>query len=277
MSINQEKYIPNNAKRAPIARLAIAAHQDDVEIMAYSAIADCFNNASEGFCAVITSDGAGSARSSVYQNYTDQQISTIRANEQKQAAQIGQYQLLHLLNYPSSQIQDPQDSKIINDYLNILNDTKPRIIYTHNLADKHPTHQAVAIKTIQAIRLMDKSTRPSKVLGVEVWRGLDWLNNDQKVLLDCSQHPDLEQQLLKVFDSQISGGKRYDLAVIGRRRANAVFLESHNIDQYQKLNIAMDLTPLILDDNLDICDYVLSFINDFKKSVKDSIKKILGK
>ncbi|MFP4541109.1 MAG: hypothetical protein ACLFR7_05730, partial [Opitutales bacterium] len=72
--------------------------------------------------------------------------------------------------------------------------------------------------------------RPERVLGCEVWRGLDWMPDDEKVPLDVSGNLELAQQLNGVFDSQIVGGKRYDLATIGRRRANATFLESHHAD-----------------------------------------------
>ncbi|HHW89510.1 MAG TPA: PIG-L family deacetylase [Clostridiales bacterium] len=275
MKNNQEKYLPKKRPSAPVGHLAIAAHPDDAEILAFSGISACYDNPKEAFAAVITADGAGGAISGEYGGFTAEQMTKIRANEQKQAADIGRYQELYLLNYPSSQIQDPLDTEIIKDYLKILNSTKPHIVYTHNPADKHPTHLGVAVKTIKAIRTMDKPTRPQKLLGVEVWRSLDWLNDERKVLLDCSAHPDLERELLGAFDSQIAGGKRYDLAVPSRRLANATFFESHTPDRFQKLNFAMDLTPLILDDNLDIVDYILTFIDDFKKSVQDSLKKIL--
>ena len=59
---------------------------------------------------------------------------------------------------------------------------------------------------------------------------------------------------LEVFDSQICGGKRYDLATEGRRVANATYAASHGVDTATAFSYAMDLTPLIKDKNLDICD-----------------------
>ncbi|HEY8443675.1 MAG TPA: PIG-L family deacetylase [Clostridia bacterium] len=276
MKQNQERYLPNKRQPAPVTHLAIAAHQDDVEIIGYSGILECYNNPREAFAAVVTADGAGSAREGIYKNFTNEDMIKIRANEQKQAAEVGQYQELYLLNYPSSQIKDSADNEIISDYIDILTRLKPKTVYTHNLADKHATHLGVATKVIKAIRAMEKPDRPQKLFGVEVWRGLDWLDDGQKVLLDCSSHPNLERALLGVFDSQIMGGKRYDLAVEGRRLANATFFESHSVDRFERVNFAMDLTPLIQDDSLDICEYVLKFIDDFKKNVQDSLKKIIG-
>jgi hypothetical protein len=62
------------------------------------------------------------------------------------------------------------------------------------------------------------------VLGCEVWRNLDWLLDEDKQGLPVDDRPNLAAALSGVFDSQISGGKRYDLAVQGRRLANATFL-----------------------------------------------------
>ncbi len=80
------------------------------------------------------------------------------------------------------------------------------------------------------MRELPRGQRPKKVWGCEVWRNLDWLADDDKVLMDVSGHEHLAAALNGMFDSQIPGGKRYDLATLGRRRANATFLESHATD-----------------------------------------------
>ena len=84
--------------------------------------------------------------------------------------------------------------------------------------------------------------------------GATWIgwSTADKVAFDLTAHENLQAALLGVFDSQIAGGKRYDLATMGRRRANATYFESHGIDATQGLSFGMDLTPLIQDDQLDI-------------------------
>ena len=99
-----------------------------------------------------------------------------------------------------------------------------------------------------------------------MWRDLDWVCDDEKVYLDCSPHPNLMRCLSAVFDSQIAGGKRYDLAAEGRRLANATFSASHACDTYSALNYAMDLTPL-MDQSVDIADYIAAYIDRFKAQV----------
>ena len=74
-----------------------------------------------------------------------------------------------------------------------------------------------------------------------------------------------------VFDSQISGGKRYDLATVGRRVANATYYASHGTDQETALSYAIDLTPLVENPGLSIADYVLGFVDRFREDVQRRI------
>jgi len=59
--------------------------------------------------------------------------------------------------------------------------------------------------------------------------------------------------------------------VMGRRKANATFFNSHNIDIIDQLWFAMDLTPLAEDDTLDITEFVKAKITRFEDSVVDGL------
>jgi len=67
--------------------------------------------------------------------------------------------------------------------------------------------------------------------------------------------------------SQIAGGKDYGKAVLGRRRANATFYDSHSVDVVDQLWFAMDLTPLIEDNAPEVEAFVKAKLNRFTKSV----------
>lgn len=276
--MNKIVYIPDgveeNKALSRTTHLCIAAHEDDIEFMAFSPIAECFQKPDKWFCGVVTTDGAGSPRNGIYADYTDEDMKAIRIEEQKKAAHIGGYGAQILLGYSSKEVKDKNNDSVVNDYVEILKATKPKCVYIHNLADKHETHVATAVKAIAALRRIPLEQQPEKVYGCEVWRNLDWLNDNEKVYLDCSAYPNLGRALSSVFDSQISGGKRYDLAAEGRRLSNATFSESHACDTYTGLNYAMDLTPLIKDNTLDIADYVCGYIDRFKRNVKDLIGKL---
>lgn len=268
-------YIPDGTQeQAAISRtthLAISAHQDDIEFMAYAPIAECFGNQDKWFGAIVVTDGAGSPRSGLYADYTDEQMKKVRIVEQKKAAMVGEYGFLAMLSHPSKEVKDAGNAKIVEELAGLIRKAKPRYLYTHNLADKHETHVATALRVIAALRMLKPEERPEKVYGCEVWRDLDWVCDDEKVYLDCGPHPNLMRCLSAVFDSQIVGGKRYDLAAEGRRLANATFSASHACDTYSALNYAMNLTPL-MDEKTDVVSYICGHIERFRQSVEKMIK-----
>jgi LmbE family N-acetylglucosaminyl deacetylase len=253
--------------------MGVSAHQDDIEIMALEGILACFGKPDAWFAAVIVTDGAGSARDSLYANYTNEQMQVVRRVEQKKAAFVGEYSSVAFLDHPSSAVKDARNPQPRDDLKAIIAAARPEVIYTHNLADKHDTHVSVALRTIAAIRELPPDQRPKKLYGCEVWRDLDWLDDNDKVVFRLDQHENIAASLVGVFDSQIVGGKRYDLATMGRRRAHATYHESHSVDAAQMLNFGMDLTPLLQCDDLDPAEYVGSFIGRFAENVSNKILK----
>jgi LmbE family N-acetylglucosaminyl deacetylase len=206
-------------------------------------------------------------------NYTDEQMRAARQREQKKAAYIGEYAAAALLDHPSSAVKDSANPGPRTDIRTLIAETRPQIIYTHNLADKHDTHVSVALRTIAAIRELPPSQRPRKLYGCEVWRDLDWMVDSDKVVFRLDQHESLAAALVGVFDSQIVGGKRYDLATMGRRRAHATYHESHAVDTCQNMSFGMDLTPLLLNDSLDIRQFVREHIQRFAEEVDRRLGK----
>ncbi len=254
--------------------LAISAHQDDIEIMAATPILECFQQEEQWFTAVVMTDGRGSPRADLYKDYTDEAMREVRLKEQKKAAIVGEYAALVMLDCPSAAIKDGSDQRPVEDLVQIIKAAQPDYIYTHNLVDKHDTHVGTALKVIAAIRSLPEAQRPQKLFGCEVWRDLDWMVDSDKVAFDLSAHENLQAALLGVFDSQIAGGKRYDLATLGRRRANATYFESHGVDVTTGLSFAMDLTPLIISPEKEINNFVQEHIQRFTQDVADRLTRL---
>jgi LmbE family N-acetylglucosaminyl deacetylase len=266
--------LPPEQGLARTTHLAIAAHQDDIEIMAAAPIVDCFQQPDRWFSGVVVTDGRGSPRDDLYKQFNDEEMRIVRFKEQKKAAIVGEYAAQVLLDLPSKVVKDDADHKTVADICVLLKAAHPQFVYTHNLADKHDTHVAVALKVIAAIRSLPENERPLKLYGCEVWRGLDWMVDSDKVSLDLSAHENLQAALLGVFDSQISGGKRYDLATMGRRRANATYFKSHDIDTAKGLSFAMDLTPLTADPAKDVASFVNEYIQRFSQDIHDRLRRL---
>ena len=260
-----------------ITHLGIGAHQDDLEFMAFHGILSCFASGQKWFGGVTCTNGSGSARTGAYAACTDAQMMKIRRQEQNTAATLGQYGVMIQLDHPSSVVKSATDLSLKNDLKEILAATRPEVVYTHNLADKHDTHIGVVIAALQAMRELPRDQRPNKVVGCEVWRDLDWLPDAEKVLMDVSGRDHLAAALAGVFDSQIAGGKRYDLATLGRRASNATFFESHATDKASQLVFGMDLTPVVADESKDIAEFVCGFIDRFNADVKTKLGRRLGK
>ncbi|MEM7396420.1 MAG: PIG-L family deacetylase [Verrucomicrobiota bacterium] len=277
---NPDLYIPDGLDQTDaIARtthLGIGAHQDDLEFMAFHGILECYHDPDRWFGGITCTNGSGSARTGKYSGHTDEQMQEVRRREQREAAFVGHYAFMAQLDYPSRTIKGRSNPDYLADLKNLVETAGPEVIYTHNPADKHDTHIAVVVPVIEAIRQLPKDRRPRRVLGCEVWRDLDWMMDEDKVPLDVSQHENLAMALGGIFDSQIAGGKRYDLATLGRRRANATFFDSHATDDAEQLWFAMDLTPLIEDDNLDIIDHVQGFLDRFRDDVINKLKNQSG-
>jgi LmbE family N-acetylglucosaminyl deacetylase len=266
--------LPAEEALARTTHMAVGAHQDDVEIMAFDGILQCFQQDDKWFCGVVVTNGSGSPRDDLYKDYTDEAMQVVRRKEQKKAAVIGEYAGQVLLDYPSSAVKDNSNKAPVRDIGLLLKAAQPGVIYTHNLADKHDTHVAVALRVIEAIRDLPAAERPQRLYGCEIWRDLDWMVDMDKVAFDCSAHENLQAALLGIFDSQISGGKRYDLATMGRRRANATYYASHDVDVATGMIFAMDLTPLIKDPAKDIQIYVQEFIDRFAQEVVERLAKL---
>jgi LmbE family N-acetylglucosaminyl deacetylase len=267
--------LPVGEALARTTHLCIATHQDDIEIMAAQPILECFQREDKWFTGVVVTDGRGSPRNGMYEQYSDEEMRLVRFKEQRKAAVVGEYAAQVMLDYPSKTVKDGSSVSPMEDIIAILKVTRPRAVFTHNLVDKHETHVAVALRVIAAIRSLAEDERPRKLYGCEVWRDLDWMVDSDKVGFDLSQQENLQAALLGIYDSQISGGKRYDLATLGRRVANATYFASHNVDNAARLAYAMDLTTLVTNPDLDVQTYVQGYIDRFAQDVKTLITRVL--
>src|SRR5579872_2128597 len=141
-----------DAALARTTHICVAAHQDDIEIMAYHGIAECFGRADRWFTGVVVTNGAGSPRSGIYGQYTDEEMQKVRLVEQRKAAFVGDYACQIQLGWTSAAVKNAAETSVVDDLKQILLAAKPAIVYLHNLADKHDTHIGVALRAIAALR-----------------------------------------------------------------------------------------------------------------------------
>jgi len=249
--------------------LGIGAHADDLEFMALHGIEACFESNEHWFGGITITNGAGSARNGPYESFSNAEMINVRAEEQRQAAKIGQYSFVAQL----AQRSDNVENEIVEQQLiELILKSRPEVVYTHNPFDKHLTHRKVFRLVVSALRKIDISKRPRLLYGCEVWRSLDWLPEELKVIHPLDRFPELGNKLNAVFKSQILGGKNYDLAVDGRRRANATFLDAKNVDDFERAQYSIDLSPLIREEPIS----TEGFIREVLQKSNQSLLKVIN-
>jgi LmbE family N-acetylglucosaminyl deacetylase len=270
-----ELFVPDGtAVREALARtshLGIGAHADDLEIMAIHGILTCHRASDLSFTGVVVTDGVGGPRADPA--VEPSALREARRGEQRRAAELGRYGAQVLLDHPSGAAKDPTNPCVRDDLVVLLRATRPEVVYTHSLADAHDTHVAVALRLLEACRLLAPGERPARVLGCEVWRDLDWLDAADKVELPLDGQLELQAALLEAFTSQLGAGKRYDLAALGRRRAHAVFSDARSADRHDGAVWAMDLTALA-HGSADPLEHVRLLVRRFEGDVVGRLERL---
>ena len=264
-----------DAALARTTHLGVGAHQDDLEIMAFHGIAACFPSGDRWFTGLTCTDGTGGLRAGAYRDASAHALRGVRRSEQRAAAVIGRYGAMVQLDYPSDDLRSGVYQPLVNDLRQLLLAAMPEVLYTHSLADRHATHLAVALHVIRALRELPQAQQPRHVYGCEVWGSLDWLVDNDKVVLDVSGREHLANALIGLYDSQIDSAKRYDRATIGRRRSNAVYLESHGEAQGEQVIFAMDLKPLISNHALDPMSHVGQLFERARDAARERLERQL--
>ena len=242
-----ETFIPASGAKAlqAVTHLGIGAHCDDLEIMAFHGIEKCFKNKDLLFGGVTVTDGRRSPRGADTQNLAVDEYIELRREEQ--AASKGKYGFQVFFNLESKELADLSQT-LIDDFVQIFTEVRPDTVYTHNPFDKHTTHVNVCWHVIEALKKLPSEIRPRYIYGCEVWRSLDWLPDPFKICLGFPSS-DLERELLAVYKSQVLPGKDYVEGTLGRRKANATFLETTELEKAEHVTFAVDLSPLVLENN----------------------------
>jgi LmbE family N-acetylglucosaminyl deacetylase len=263
-----EVFVPDGIDAAKAlsrtTHLGIGAHTDDLEIMAIHGVLACYESDEAWFTGVVATDGAGGGQG--------EELTTRRRAEQKRAAELGRYGALVLLDHSSAAVKDIGESSIVRDLVSVLRAAPAEVVYTHNLADAHDTHVAVALAVIAACRTLGDAERPRRVIGCEVWRDLDWLSGEAKIAMPLAGREDLERALIREFGSQLERHKRFDAGALGRRRANATFSDILRADDHEAVVWGMDLTPAAHGD-VEPTELVRIHLRAFERDVEARLRR----
>jgi LmbE family N-acetylglucosaminyl deacetylase len=266
---------PSNAL-ASTTHMGIGAHADDLEILAFPGISACYGHAKNRFSGVVVTDGAGSPRTGPFASMSNAEMIPQRQKEQRQAADLGKYASVIQLAHPSSAVRQADRSQVVAELTQILEIARPEVLYLHNPADRHETHIAVLLACLEALRKLPPSALPKEVYGCEVWGDLDWVPSSHVVRLPCPASETLGTSLLRCFQSQVEGGKRYDRAAVGRRHAQATFGNPTQPDSAEEVVLALDLRPLLQGKD-SLTEFLAPTLDLFRKQTLARLEALASK
>ncbi len=230
---------------AGVTHLGVGAHADDLEIMAWPGIAEARAADGLAFAGITCTDGGDSPRAGPFAGTAREAMVRIRRAEQIEAARRGGYACMIQPGLLSREVRAPGRGGLADLVAEVAEASAASIVYTHSPLDAHPTHRAVCAAVIAGLRRLPEARRPERVLGCEVWRGLDWLPPNRVLRLDASADPGLARDLIAQFRSQTEGGKRYVEAALGRWSERATFGDPHAVDDFAAVALALDLSPAV--------------------------------
>ncbi len=265
--IELEEYIPKTAKHAPITHIAIAAHKDDGEMLALHGILNCYDKG--GFALIVLTDGGNCPKSGKYADVSYDDMAELRTEEQKRAATFGKYEKVYFLQLPSSSLET-EFEEISSKVASIFNENPTiQYAYAHSLFDRHKTHINASKIAIESIRQSKYKGKIKMLYGVELWRDLDWIPENEQILLDVSGSKDFAMDLLSFFPSQ-NQSKMYNKGFCGRVVANATFSNSHSNSLASEQIRAIDMTKLVFADKNAVRAFVDEQLGKFKQEILSS-------
>jgi LmbE family N-acetylglucosaminyl deacetylase len=163
--------------------IAIGAHPDDIEFGCGGTLLRHFKRGDSVIMIVLSRGERGGDPA-------------VRSQEAKEAAKkIGAE--LHLFDYVDTEI--PQSHDLIEKLEKIIEDSKPKRVYTHSIKDTHQDHRNVAYTTIAAARFVPE------ILAYE--SPSLYLDFTPNYYVDISNYIDKKVDLLNKFTTQ--NGKEY--------------------------------------------------------------------
>jgi LmbE family N-acetylglucosaminyl deacetylase len=192
-------------------------------------------------------------------------LAQLRWQEQIEAATQGQYAGVVGLAHTSSEIRHGFHPPLLQSLKNLLQKTQPQVIYTHNPFDGHGTHRAVFWHLLRALR--ESSMRPPQLLGVEVWRSLDWLSPQERVTLPI-ENPTQIAQLIGCHRSQLVE-KNFVEATLARWQSHSTFLDTQKDQPVEHVCLALDLTELVRQPQIPLARYLEEKLQIFQRQIQE--------
>ena len=214
-------------------------------------------------------------RAAVIAAHTDAEMVEVRRDEQRRAAELGGFGAVVQLGHPSGDVKSADGVTSLADELASILEVSPSAEPLHAQSGRQARHPSSGDGGDRA-RGTPTADDACDRRGSSASRG-GATSTGWATARSCGSTPRrtsaLAQQFAAVYESQIDGAKRYDVAIQGRRRANATMHGIRSTDDAEEVIVAIDLTPLLRNDDLDPVEYTLAAIDRLRADVETSLRR----
>jgi LmbE family N-acetylglucosaminyl deacetylase len=232
----------------------IAPHPDDDAIGVGGSLLR-HRAAGENVFAIYVTDGAGTPTSG---GRTREEIVQTRQDEAMRGLGEMDGQAGIFLNYPSKAVRSERVADVVHDLGAIFDLLRPRVIYVTAPYERHSTHVACTLRTVEAIRAVEGFTPELK--GYAVW---GYLYGDENLeYVDITAHVDAKRRAIRCHESEVAG-HAYDDGIIGFHRYAAVFQEAHGLQEMAYAELLLDMSRLVREPDLSVGDFARQQVTGF--------------
>ena len=234
--------------------VAIAPHPDDDAIGVGGSLLQ-HRAAGENVLVIYVTDGAGTPTGG---GRTREEIVRTRQQEAMRGLAEMKGQAGIFLNYASSAVKGENTPDVVHDLGALLDLLRPRVIYVTAPYERHSTHIACTLRTVEAIRAVENFTPELK--GYAVW---GYLYGDENLeYVDISENIDAKRRAIRCHETEVAG-HAYDDGILGFHRYVAVFQESHGTQDMAYAELFLDMSRLVHDPALSVGDFARQQVTGF--------------
>lgn len=251
--------------------IAVVAHADDALIMLPDQATAV--GGTSGLIEILVTDGAGSVLPPGCR--TQSELVALREHEEIRVAQRAGFGGVIFLRASSATVRDTGERRVTQSIAAILACTHPEILVTHNPFDRHPTHLAVLARVLDAICRVPRRAWPLRLLGGEVWGGLDFLPAEIVQAHDISAQIETIGELMRLYETQ-NINQHYDLGAVGRYLSHATFHSSHARNEAVAMALTIDMTALLGRPASSLPDFVVRWFDRARNDQLTRLQPAIG-
>ena len=241
--------------------VVIAPHPDD-DVLGAGGTMAAASLQGKGVFTVYVTDGRGSPRKD--SSISDDEMARRREEEAKASLKKIGATGGFFLRKRSQEIQGQREEKVKEELRNIFQLLLPAEIFLPAPYERHLTHQRCCRLTIEAIRSAGELS--PRLYGYSLW-GSFW-GEKVREIRDITIFIQKKVEAVLTHTSQIDY-KNYHQGILGKNNYEAIFWESHELGKASFVEMFLDMTALVTDQDLTLQEFI-------RQDMEAFIKKYLG-